>query len=74
MAAIYEEGPGTIVAPISELIHNKRCALRNEERYPGSNADDSDDKIKLLREQLGILVAIREQLEDILAGGCGDAS
>lgn len=57
----------TIIHSVDAMILSRMRKLKQEERYPSQSADESDDLIKTLTQQIVKLRSIRMELEDILA-------
>jgi len=56
----------TIVNNLSNLIRLKMIALSSEQKYPGTDPDEMDDKIKLLQDQIKFLLTTRANFETIM--------
>lgn len=57
-----------IITHLSNALAKRMKALGTEERFPGSDADESDNKIKRLRVEIDELRQKRNELEELFYG------
>lgn len=58
----------SIVGEIDDQIAADMRSLAGEQRWPTSNADESDDKMRDLKARIVKLRAFRNEIEEVMTG------